>query len=301
MWRGAKLRINTGWMASMTMSTLLVLVLLFIAADLCQIGVILISFFFRGGNWYSEKLTWLIQDPRAESWLNHWLPWLQKPGRFQYTTLSQIGNRKWESFKSVSPSLLQRSERGSKETPGRSRRPSWFCYHTALWQTPYIFEGRDYTLSTSASIGNGKSETIVSNRSQFSITEVWPQDLHQWNPSLCVQLLSCGLGHGECLVGPVSKWKSLSRVQLFVTPWSHGLPGSSSMEFSRQEYWSGLPSLLQYIFPTQGLNPDLLHCRHILYHLSHQEAPVSKKKANNSIASSLWMRNNTSKSITNQK
>ena len=28
-------------------------------------------------------------------------------------------------------------------------------------------------------------------------------------------------------------------------------------------------SLLQGIFPTQGLNLDLLHCRQILYHLSH--------------------------------
>ena len=28
-----------------------------------------------------------------------------------------------------------------------------------------------------------------------------------------------------------------------------------SMEFSRPEYWSGLPSLLQGIFPTQGSNP----------------------------------------------
>ena len=29
--------------------------------------------------------------------------------------------------------------------------------------------------------------------------------------------------------------------------------------------------LLQGIFPTQGLNPDLLHCRQTLSHLSHQE------------------------------
>ena len=28
-------------------------------------------------------------------------------------------------------------------------------------------------------------------------------------------------------------------------------------------------ALLQGIFPTQGLNPGLLHCRQILYHLSH--------------------------------
>ena len=32
-------------------------------------------------------------------------------------------------------------------------------------------------------------------------------------------------------------------------------------------------SLLQGIFLTQGLNPGLLHCRQILYHLSHQGNP----------------------------
>ena len=35
----------------------------------------------------------------------------------------------------------------------------------------------------------------------------------------------------------------------------------------------GFHSLLQGIFPTQGLNPDLLHCRLILYHLRHQGNP----------------------------
>ena len=34
----------------------------------------------------------------------------------------------------------------------------------------------------------------------------------------------------------------------------------------------GCHALLQGIFPTQGLNPGLLHCRRILYHQSHQEA-----------------------------
>ena len=50
-------------------------------------------------------------------------------------------------------------------------------------------------------------------------------------------------------------------------------PGSSGcMEFSGQEYWSGLGChfLLQGIFPTQRLNPGLLHCKQILFQLSHQ-------------------------------
>ena len=36
----------------------------------------------------------------------------------------------------------------------------------------------------------------------------------------------------------------------------------SSIGFSRQEYWSGLPLLLQGIFLTQGSNPSLLHLLH---------------------------------------
>ena len=59
----------------------------------------------------------------------------------------------------------------------------------------------------------------------------------------------------------------VSHVRLFSTPWTIAC---LSMEFSRQEYWSGLPSLLQGIFPTQGLNPGLLHCGQVLYPLSHQ-------------------------------
>ena len=48
------------------------------------------------------------------------------------------------------------------------------------------------------------------------------------------------------------KWKFLSHVRLFVTPRT-----IRPMEFYRPEYWSGSLSLLQGIFPTQGLNPGL--------------------------------------------
>ena len=35
----------------------------------------------------------------------------------------------------------------------------------------------------------------------------------------------------------------------------------------------GCHALLQGIFPNQGSNPGLPHCRQILYHLSHQGSP----------------------------
>ena len=43
----------------------------------------------------------------------------------------------------------------------------------------------------------------------------------------------------------------LSCVQLFATLWTIARQAPLSMEFSRQEYWSGLP------FPTPGDPPDL--------------------------------------------
>ena len=42
----------------------------------------------------------------------------------------------------------------------------------------------------------------------------------------------------------------------------HGIPGKNT--------GVGCHSLLQGIFPTLGSNSGLLHCRRILYHLSHQ-------------------------------
>ena len=38
------------------------------------------------------------------------------------------------------------------------------------------------------------------------------------------------------------KVKSLSRVRLFATPWTAAYQAPLSMGFSRQEYWSGVPS-----------------------------------------------------------
>ena len=52
------------------------------------------------------------------------------------------------------------------------------------------------------------------------------------------------------------------------------LPGSSVYRDSPGKNTGvGSHSLLQGIFPTRGSNPGLLHCRQILYHLSHQGSP----------------------------
>ena len=72
-------------------------------------------------------------------------------------------------------------------------------------------------------------------------------------------------------LAPTCLVKSLGRVRLFATPWTVAHQAPPSMEFSRQEYWSGLP------FPSSGDLPDpgielrvSTHCRQTLYRLSHQ-------------------------------
>ena len=60
------------------------------------------------------------------------------------------------------------------------------------------------------------------------------------------------------------EWKLLSLVRLFAT-----LRTVQAMEFSRPEYWSGLP----FLSPGDLPNPGLPHCRRILYQLSYQGSP----------------------------
>ena len=53
-----------------------------------------------------------------------------------------------------------------------------------------------------------------------------------------------------CVCVCVCVWKSLSHFWLFTTPWTVAHQTPLFMEFSRQEYWSGMP------FPSPGDLPD---------------------------------------------
>ena len=51
------------------------------------------------------------------------------------------------------------------------------------------------------------------------------------------------------------KWKSLSPVQFFVTPWTVACQAPLSMGFSRQEYWRGMPLLFPEYLPDPRIEP----------------------------------------------
>ena len=73
-------------------------------------------------------------------------------------------------------------------------------------------------------------------------------------------------------------------VRLTATPWTVACQAPPSMGFPRQEYWSGLPFPSPGDLPTQGLKLyllHLLHCRQILYRLSHQGSRAEGPSASN--------------------
>ena len=51
------------------------------------------------------------------------------------------------------------------------------------------------------------------------------------------------------------KVKSFSHVRLFATPWTVAHQAPLSMEFSRQEYWSGVPFPSPEDLPNTGIEP----------------------------------------------
>ena len=69
--------------------------------------------------------------------------------------------------------------------------------------------------------------------------------------------------------------QSLSRVQLFMTPWTTALQAPLFMGFSRQDNWNGMPFPSQGLFPTQGLNLHLLHWQVDSLPLSHLGIPCN--------------------------
>ena len=84
----------------------------------------------------------------------------------------------------------------------------------------------------------------------------------------------------------------LSHVQLFATPWTVACQAPLSMG-SLQARITCCHALLQGIFPTQGSNPGLPHCRQILYHLSHQGSTRILEWVTYPFTGSSWLKNQT--------
>ena len=67
--------------------------------------------------------------------------------------------------------------------------------------------------------------------------------------------------------------QSLSHIHLFATPWTVAHQAPLSMEFSQQEYWSGLPFPSAGGLPDPGIKPGSLALQADSLDLSHQGSP----------------------------
>ena len=115
---------------------------------------------------------------------------------------------------------------------------------------------------TSQLYPNGSTLITFTYRNLFKLT--WKQKFHEF-------LFLC-LNTTEYLSIPCALLCLVSQLCLTIcNPMYCSPPGSSVCEDSPGKNTGvGCHALLQGIFPTQGLNPGLPHCRQILYHLSYQ-------------------------------
>ena len=123
------------------------------------------------------------------------------------------------------------------------------------------------TLCTFLSILNlkrfQKTKSIFKNERE---TEKWENEKGKWTCSIEFVWV-------KCVHDAVVVVQSLNHVPLFVTLWTLACQAPLSMGLFRQEYRSGLHLLLQGIFPTQELNPRLLHWQADSLPLSHLRIP----------------------------
>ena len=94
-------------------------------------------------------------------------------------------------------------------------------------------------------------DSLICSMIYLGILLLIPHYLDYW---MCVCVCVCARAH-----------LSFSHVQLFAIPWTIAFQASLSMEFSRQEYWSGLPFPNPVYLPYPGIEHMSLS-RSILYH-----------------------------------
>ena len=100
--------------------------------------------------------------------------------------------------------------------------------------------------------------------SSWGCKESDPTEWLNWNWNTCPKHYAMILPSSKAtlwnLVGYIKESENvcLNNVRLFVTPWTVAHLAPLSIEFSRQEYWSGLPFLSPVHVPHPGIEPGSL-------------------------------------------
>ena len=206
------------------------------------------------------------------------------------------------------PVIVHSLRKASTIKPGLSQWPgSTACLHgsgssgTALRSTGTKSTAWKFLSPFGAGLAQSsqKGELLMGRRNQCPVTLEMPLERALWSQGAHSEICFCTHTQAFCSsdirgMASVLSWiwevefckgTPLAKLKVLQPLWNgkvlsdslqpHGLSGQApmSMEFSRQEYWSGLPFPSQGILQTQGLNARLLRGRKILYHLSHQKSP----------------------------
>ena len=183
----------------------------------------------------------------------------------------QIRKISWRRAWQITPVILSGESHGQRSLVGYS---PWGCKESDMTERLHI------VMVSDNEAGRGQLHVRKSRRSARGVEMAQARHRLEDRDHL-LQTLPPNIGSSFCqertgikgLSHLFSSVQSLSHVQLYATPWTVTYQAPPSMGFPRQEYRVGCHSFLQVIFPTQGLNPDLPHCRQILYCLSHQGSP----------------------------
>ena len=106
---------------------------------------------------------------------------------------------------------------------------------------------------------------------------LWTQG---WNPHLISPALAGRIFFFFLPLVPIWKWSEVAQsFPALCDPMDCSLPGSSIHGIFQAKVleWVAI-SFSRGIFLTQELNLGLLHCRQVLYHLSHQGVPLGSSR-----------------------
>ena len=146
------------------------------------------------------------------------------------------------------------------------------CKPTRLFLHPWNFPGKSPGVGCHFLLQEDIPDPGIKPRSLALQAHALPSEPGICNNSLCIQQQHKATVKMKAMNITNLRYVSHSVMSDSLRP--HGLQTTRLLcpwDFPDKNTGVGCHSFLQGIFLTRGLNPSLLHCRWILYHLSHQE------------------------------
>ena len=200
-----------------------------------------------------QSLGW--EDPLEKEMATHsstlaWrIPWREEPGRLQ-----SMGSQRVRHFWATSLSLSQYIRNWISTTKADSLPLHHVGSLRWKWKKVKVKSVSHVQLcATPWTVAHQAPPSLGFSRQEHWSGLPFPSPGDFPNPG--IKLMSPALAGGFFTTEPPDKWKWKQ-----VSPWNSLGPSTGV----------GRLSLLQGMFPTQGSNPGLPHCRWILYQLSHQ-------------------------------